>query len=433
MIIGTAGHIDHGKTALVKALTGVDADRLAEEKARGITIDLGYAYTPLANGEILGFVDVPGHERFIHNMLAGITGIDFALLVVAANDGVMPQTLEHVQILDLLGIRCGAVALTKTDCVDAERIAEVGSQIRELLKGTELAGSPIFPVSAVTGAGVAELRAHLETTAAHLGTQTIQGGFRLAVDRCFTIAGAGTVVTGTVFSGRVAVGDRLLLSPSGRPVRVRGIHAQNHPAETGLAGQRCALNLADVEKREVQRGDWVLAPDLHLPTHRLDVRLKLLASESKPLRHWTPVHVHLGAFHAMGRVALLRDDPLTPGDSALAQLVLDKPTCAVNGDRLILRDASALRTVAGGRVLDAQPPVRGRRTAQRLETLAAWEQANPEAILQALLAVSPTGVDLKAFAGNANLTAGELDGLCRELAPPAVHGADDGRNRKRWI
>jgi selenocysteine-specific elongation factor len=422
MIIGTAGHIDHGKTALVKALTGVDADRLAEEKARGMTIDLGYAYTPLANGEILGFVDVPGHEKFVHNMLAGATGIDFALLVVAADDGPMPQTLEHLQILDLLGIRRGAVALTKTDLVAPDRIAQVAAEIRALLGGTGLDGCPLFPVSAATGAGVAKLRAHLEAAAASLDARTIRGGFRLAVDRCFTIAGAGTVVTGTVFSGRVAVGDKLLLSPSGRPVRVRGIHAQNRPAEEGLVGQRCALNLADVEKREVQRGDWVLVPELHLPTTRLDVRLTLLASETRPLKHWTPVHVHLGAFHATARVALLQDAPLEPGGGALAQLVLDKPTCAVNGDRCILRDASAQRTLAGGRVLDAQPPVRGRRTPQRLEILSAWEQAEPQAMLRTMLSISSNGVDLLGFAANANLTAGELDDLCRNLELRRVAG-----------
>ncbi|QSA96163.1 selenocysteine-specific translation elongation factor [Methylococcus sp. EFPC2] len=478
MIVGTAGHIDHGKTALVKALTGVDADRLAEEKARGITIDLGYAYTPLANGDILGFVDVPGHERFIHNMLAGVTGIDFALLVVAADDGPMPQTLEHLQILDLLGIRRGAVALTKTDLVEADRIAEVAEEICVLLEGTELAGSPVFPVSAVTGSGMAELRAHLETAAQNLGERTgrsaieirnplplgegrvrvkaldistissrtssadaltptplsegeglnspastTRGGcFRFAIDRCFTVAGAGTVVTGTVFSGRVAVGDKLLLSPSGRPVRVRGIHAQNRPAEMGLVGQRCALNLADVDKQQVQRGDWVLAPELHLPTTRLDVRLKLLAGEAHSLKHWTPVHVHLGAFHATGRVALLRDEPLQPGDSALAQLVLDKPTCAVHGDRFVLRDASALHTLAGGWVLDAQPPQRGRRSVQRLDILSTWELPAPKLQLQALLAASPNGVDLRAFAANANLTAAEMAGLRQNLELSLVEG-----------
>jgi len=422
MIVGTAGHIDHGKTALVKALTGVDADRLAEEKARGITIDLGYAYTALGNGEILGFVDVPGHEKFIHNLLAGITGIDFALLVVAADDGPMPQTLEHLQILDLLGVKQGAVALSKLDRVDVGRIAEVGGQIRALLEGTALAGCPVFQVSALDGFGIDGLRAYLETTAATMGARKIRGGFRLAVDRSFSVTGAGTVVTGTVFSGQVGLGQRLMVSPVGRPVRVRGIHAQNRPAETGVAGQRCALNLADVEKLEVRRGDWVQAAELNLPTTRLDVRLKLLASEAKPLKHWTPVQVHLGAFHAAGRVALLQEGVLAPGESGWAQLVLDKPTCAVHGDLCILRDASATRTLGGGTVLDAHPPQRGRRSAQRLRILSAWERPVTAAILQGLLEATPEGLDLQAFAANANLSFAELEGLCREVRLRRVNG-----------
>ena len=471
MIIGTAGHIDHGKTALVKALTGVDADRLAEEKARGITIDLGYAYTPLSNGKIIGFVDMPGHEKFIHNMLAGVTGIDFALLVVAADDGIMPQTLEHLQIINLLGIHRGAVALTKSDLVSQDRIAQVSADIRALFGGTaisdnlvelshapspppplpqtgkgiikplspegrgvgerglpvlqvapylnspapELANYPIFPVSTITGNGIRELWAYLEKASTVNGTKPNHGYFRLAVDRCFTVAGAGTVVTGTVFSGRVAIGDKLMVSPSGREVRVKGIHAQNQASETGMAGQRCALNLAHMQKQDIQRGDWILNPTLHLPTHRLDVRIKLLASETKPLQHWTPISFHLGAFHTSGRIALLRDEPLEPGDSALAQLVLDKPTCAVNGDRCILRDTSAQRTLAGGIVLDTQPPMRGRRTARRLAILSAWEQSDPQTKLQALLAVSPEGVDLKSFAAIANLNSVNLEGLCQNL------------------
>jgi selenocysteine-specific elongation factor len=423
MIVGTAGHIDHGKTALVKALTGVDADRLKEEKARGITIDLGYAYTPLANGDILGFVDVPGHERFIHNMLAGATGIDFALLIVAADDGPMPQTVEHLQILDLLGIGRGAAALTKTDLVGPERQAEAVQEIEELLDGTALAAAPVFPVSAVSGAGLKELRAYLEAAAATVADRTARGHFRLAVDRSFTVAGAGTVVTGTVLSGRVAVGERLRLSPSGRPARVRGIHAQNRPAEAGQAGQRCALNLADVEKSEVRRGDWALAAELDRPTQRLDVRLQLLATEAKPLRHWTAVHVHLGAAHVTGRVALLADQPLEPGRSEYAQLVLDQPVCAAHGDRCVLRDAAAQRTLAGGRVLDTEPPTRGRRTPQRLAVLAALEQDDPAELLRALLAVSPHGVDLTAFAANANLTAAEVAALADAVPLRRAEGA----------
>src|SRR5215468_7542 len=253
MIIGTAGHIDHGKTALVRALTGVDADRLPEEKARGITIDIGFAYRPVEGGETLGFVDVPGHERFVHNMLAGAVGIDFVLLVVAADDGPMPQTGEHLQILDLLGLRHGIVALTKADLVGPDQLAEVTAQIRALLAGTGLAAVEIMPVSSVTGAGIATLEARLLAAATALPSRPVAGRFRLAVDRSFTLPGVGTVVTGTVFSGQVAIGDRLLLSPSGIEARVRGIHAQNRETERGRAGQRCAINIAgpQIEKGSI--------------------------------------------------------------------------------------------------------------------------------------------------------------------------------------
>ena len=258
MIIGTAGHIDHGKTTLVKALTGVDCDRLKEEKARGITVDLGYAYTPT-----LGFIDVPGHEKLIHNMLAGATGIDFALLVIAADDGPMPQTREHLEIIELLGIRRGAVALTKSDLVvpqgdflrgAVDRLERAKSEIAELLAGTGLAGAPVFPVSATTGAGIGELKTHLETAAATAEAHAADGGFRLAIDRCFTLSGAGTVVTGTAVAGTVRAGDTLLLSPPGRPVRVRSLRVQDTAAESGRAGQRIALALAGIEKAEVERG-----------------------------------------------------------------------------------------------------------------------------------------------------------------------------------
>ncbi|HEY7581098.1 MAG TPA: selenocysteine-specific translation elongation factor, partial [Acetobacteraceae bacterium] len=270
MIIGTAGHVDHGKTALVKALTGIDADRLAEEKRRGITIDLGYAYT-----DRFGFVDVPGHERFVHTMLAGASGIDAALLVVALDDGVMPQTREHVQILRLLGIHRGVVALTKSD-IAADRIAEVDAEVRALLAGSPLAGVPLLPVSSLTGEGVEELRTALTA----LGPRHREADLhpRLAVDRAFTLAGAGLVLTGTLVAGRILIEDRLMLSPPGIELRVRGLHAQNRPAEQAVAGQRVALNVTGqrLSKDAVTRGDWVLHPDLHAPAIRLDVRLTLL-------------------------------------------------------------------------------------------------------------------------------------------------------------
>src|SRR5262245_41034678 len=297
MIVGTAGHIDHGKTSLVKALTGVDADRLPEEKARGITLDLGYAYTRLASGATLGFVDVPGHERLVHNMLAGATGIDYVVLVVAADDGPMPQTREHLQILELLGLRRGAVALTKIDIVGAERVEQARAEVQALLDGTGFAGSQVFALSSATGAGVAPLRERIEAEARQVSLRPEGGHFRLAIDRCFTLVGTGTVVTGTVFSGAVAIGDTLVLSPPGIKVRVRSLHTQNQPAQRGAAGQRCALNLVGegFDKSKVERGQWVLAPPLHAPTARLDVQLTLLGSESEALMHWTPAHFHLGS------------------------------------------------------------------------------------------------------------------------------------------
>lgn len=405
MIVGTAGHIDHGKTALVRALTGTDADRLPEEKARGITIDLGYAYKPLEHGERLGFIDVPGHERFVHNMLAGASGIDFVLLVVAADDGVMPQTVEHVQILDLLGLAHGIVALTKADLVDAARLAEVTNEIRALLAPTVLAGAEILPCSTITGDGVAAIDARLSAAARERGIRSGHSGFRLAIDRVFTLAGAGTIVTGTVFDGHMALNDHLVLTPSGIEARVRAIHAQNAPANAGGIGQRCAVNLTGpgIAKDKIHRGEWLVSPALHRPALRLDVRLRLLASESRPLRHWTPVHVHIGAAHVQGRVALMEGEDLTPGHSALAQLVLDAPVGALFGDRFILRDQSARRTLGGGSVIDPWPPERGRRKPERIAQLQAAQSDDAATALTALCALPGAAVDLQGFAAARNL------------------------------
>jgi selenocysteine-specific elongation factor len=398
MIVGTAGHIDHGKTALVYALTGVDTDRLKEEKARGITIELGYAYQPLGNGEVLGFIDVPGHERFIHTMLAGAAGIDFALLVVAADDGVMPQTREHLEILHLLGIKRGAVALTKIDRVDGERVAEVTAQVQSLLADTDIAGAAVFPVCALSGEGLPALQAHLHAAALALPACVAEGGFRLAVDRCFTLKGTGTVVTGTVFSGRVRVGDELVVTPSGKPVRLRSLHVMNQPAEEGQVGQRCALNLAKVEKDDIGRGEWIVAPGLHAPTDRFDGRLTLSRHAPRALNHWSPVHLHLGAAHVMARVALLEGESLAPGASALVQCVTDSPIGALRGDRFILRDAEARHTLGGGRVLDPWGPARKRKTAERLGELATLELPDSGARLARLLTAAERALDLKQLA-----------------------------------
>ncbi len=417
MIIGTAGHIDHGKTALVKALTGIDGDRLKEERARGITIDLGFAYLPTEAGPVLGFVDVPGHERFVHTMLAGASGIDFALLVVAADDGIKPQTLEHLAIIDLLGIGRGLVALTKADIAPPERLAAVAAEITAVLAGTKLAGADILPVSALTGLGVDALRARLTVEAAQTADRSAAARFRLAVDRVFTLPGVGVVVTGTVLSGVVHAGDRVLVSPSGLPARVRSLHAQNRPAELGRAGDRCALNLAgpDITKETIRRGDMVLDPDLHAPTDRIDAGLRLLPGEAKPVGQWFPVRLHHAAAEVGARIVLLGDDPIQPGSSADVQLVLDRPIAATLLDRYVIRDASAQRTIGGGRFIDLRPPARRRRAPERQIQRAALALSDPMAAFAALLAAPPFAWDLTVFARERALPAAQTQQLAETL------------------
>jgi selenocysteine-specific elongation factor len=412
VIIGTAGHIDHGKTALVRALTGVDTDRLKEEKARGISIDLGFAYLPTPDGTVLGFVDVPGHERFVHNMLAGATGIDFALLVVAADDGIMPQTTEHLAIIDLLDIGRGVVALTKADRASPSRRAEVAVQIANMLAPTRLAPAEVIAVSSLTGEGVDLLRARL-LEAARVPSHRGPGRFRLAIDRCFSLAGAGTIVTGTVLSGLVSTGDRVMVSPSGLAARVRSIHAQNQPAECGKTGERCALNLSGdaISKTAVRRGDVVLDPALHAPTTRIDVALRLLASERTPIGQWAPVRLHHAANELAARVVLLGDQSVLPGADARVQLVLERPIAAAVGDRFVVRDTSAQRTLGGGRFLDLRAPARKRRTPERHAQLEALAIADAESAIVALLDRTPRYLDLGAFARDWALAASHIDAM----------------------
>ncbi len=427
MIIGTAGHIDHGKTTLVRALTGVDTDRLKEEKARGISIDLGFAYLHAADGTELGFVDVPGHERFIRNMLAGATGIDFVLLVVAADDGVMPQTVEHLAIVDLLGVQQGLVALTKTDLVPQARRDEAAREIKEKLVETRLASAEILPVSAVTGEGIDDLRDKLLAAARRLGERAAKGRFRLAVDRCFTLPGAGTVVTGTVSTGAVAVGDRVMVSPSGLSARVRSIHAQNRPTKRGRAGQRCALNLVgdDITSSSIVRGDVVLDPALHAPTDRIDAVLQVLASEPKAIEQWTPVRLYHAAAEVGAHVVLLDAAPEPGGGKRYVQLVLDRPIAAAAGDRFILRDSSAQRTIGGGRFLDLRAPGRKRRTPERCAQLDACAISEPEHALLALLERAPFYVNLNAFARDRALAASEFDQAIERSGAVRVAAEDE--------
>ncbi|MDF2617441.1 MAG: selenocysteine-specific translation elongation factor [Xanthobacteraceae bacterium] len=435
MIIGTAGHIDHGKTALVGALTGVDTDRLKEEKARGISIDLGFAYLPTDAGT-LGFIDVPGHEKFIHTMLAGASGIDFALLIVAADDGVMPQTREHLALLDLLGISSGLVALTKTDLADEDRRAEVEAEIAALLDGTSLERAEIVPVSAVTGEGIDDLRARLVAAGRDFSARAAEGRFRLAVDRSFTLAGAGTVVTGTVLSGRVRVGDQLIVSPSGIAARVRSIHAQNRKAEEGRAGDRCALNLAGegVSHEAIHRGDMVLDAALHAPTERIDASLRVLAGEPKPLGQWFPVRFHHGSVEVGARLVPLSDDSIPPGGEGLVQIVLERPIAAAAGDRYVIRDTSAQRTIGGGKLIDLRAPGRKRRTPERLAQLRAMGERDPDAAVALLLAGEPFHLDLSAFARDRALGVEAAAGIVERLGLVTLNagGTLTALSAERW-
>ena len=417
MIVGTAGHIDHGKTSIVGALTGVETDRLKEEKARGITIDLGFAYLPVPDGGRLGFVDVPGHERFVHTMVAGAAGIDFALLVVAADDGPMPQTREHLAILDLLDIRRGLVVLSKTDLVEADRLAQAEIEIRNALSDTPLAEADILPVSARTGDGIELLRETLFAEARQQAARTSDDLFRLAVDRCFTLAGTGTVVTGTVLSGGVRIGNRVVISPGGKPARIRAIHAQNLAAEEGVAGDRCALNLAGegIGRESATRGDIVCDPRLHAPTGRIDARLRLLSTEPKPVGTWMPVRLHHGAADVAARLVPLADEPLRPGESGWVQLVLEAPVAAAVGDRFVLRDTSAQRTIGGGRFVDLRAPQRKRRTPERLAHLAAASAPDPRDALAGLAAAPPHHLDLVAFGRDRSLAPETVTALGGEL------------------
>ena len=436
MIIATAGHVDHGKTKLVEALSGVDTDRLPEEKQRGLTIDLGFAYVPLDGGGILGFVDVPGHEKFIRNMVAGVSAIDYALLVVAADDGPMPQTLEHLAILNLLGIGMGAVAITKTDAVADGRVDEVVSAVREVVRGGGLEEAEIFPLSYHSGEGVQTLKAHLEKAAREFAAAPPQGRFRLAIDRAFTLTGAGLVVTGSVYSGRVVVGEKLFLSPAGAEVRVRALHVHDRAAEEARQGERAALNLAGpgARRSDIRRGDWLLHPAAHAPTRRVDAELLVLPSETKPLRHETPAHLHLGALETPCRVAILKGREIAPGESGLVQIVSERPITTHARDRLILRDQSARRTIAGGRIVDPYGPERGRARPPRLAILAAMAKNETSAALAALLPLSPGGVDLSRFAVARNLDAGESTTLfaAAEMVKAGGASALEGMSPEHW-
>jgi len=433
VVIGTAGHIDHGKSSLVRALTGIDPDRWEEEKERGMTIDLGFARLRTPDGRSLGLVDVPGHERFLRNMVAGATGIDLVVLVVAADDGVMPQTREHLEIMDLLGVRHGLLVLNKVDLVEPEMAELAEEELRETVAGTFLADAPILRTSAANGEGVDALRAQLLALADNVEPRSDEGVFRLPVQRVFSVKGFGTVLTGIPVSGRVAVGDTLEVLPGGQRGKVRGLQAYHEPTEQGRAGHSTAVNITDVDHKSVARGHVLATPGFFRTQRMLGASLRTLGSLARPLSNRTPVRLHVGTAEVLGEVVLLDHEELEPGQEGLVQLRLDEPVVAAPGDRFVLRRASPLETLGGGVVLEESRYRLKRfkrfvldeleRQARSLDSL--------EALLESLLARAPERwVTLDDLALDLKRPAPEVRALLQALA-------GTGRARElqpgRWI
>ncbi len=426
MIIALAGHVDHGKTALIRALTGIDADRLPEEKRRGMTIDLGFAHARMPSGALVGFVDVPGHERFLANMLAGVLSIDTVLLVIAADDGPMPQTREHLSVLRLTGVLDLTAVISKIDRVDSAHLDTTRAAVRAVLDLAGYADAPVLEASSVTGKGIPEVLARVEAKAATHRARDASGRFRLAIDRSFSPVGAGMVVTGTASSGVVSVGDRLLLSPSRLSARVRGIQVHNEIATSARAGDRCALAISGprIERARLKRGDWLIDPALHAPTQRIDALVR--AVEDRGARHAARVHVHFGAASVSGRVLMQKGDDLAPGEAGFVSIALDRPGACLYGDRLILRDDSTGRVVAGGHVVDPFSPDRRVRREQRTVSLAAQAIADPVKAFRGLLEAEGWA-DLRRFVVARNLpddfapaTEGDAIRIGQDAAPVMV-------------
>jgi selenocysteine-specific elongation factor len=386
IILGTAGHIDHGKSALIKALTGIDPDRLKEEKLRGITIELGFADLRLPTGQLLGIVDVPGHERFVRHMVAGASGMDLVALVVAADEGVMPQTREHLEICQLLQVKQGLVVLTKIDLAEEDWLELVEEEVREAIKGTFLEGAPIVRFSAVTGQGKEELLQTLAELAALVPPKPVKGIFRLPIDRVFTIKGFGTVVTGTAISGRLKVGAAVAVYPPGYKARVRGVQVHGAAVEEAVAGNRTAVNLQGLEKEEIERGMVLAPPGSLLPGRRLDAFLEILASAPRPLKHRQAVRLHTGTSERVAMPLMLDADELPPGASGYVQFFLREPLALKPGDRLVIRSFSPAFTWGGGRVLHVNPPRHKRNQEAVLKALATLEKGSPEEVLRLYLA-----------------------------------------------
>ncbi|MGR8946511.1 MAG: selenocysteine-specific translation elongation factor [Gammaproteobacteria bacterium] len=429
MIIATAGHVDHGKTSLVKKITGIDTDKLPEEKNRGLTIELGFAYHDIGDGKSTGFIDVPGHEKFIRTMIAGVNGIDCVLFIIAVDDGPMPQTIEHLAIMDLLNIKHGVFALTKTDRVSASRVAEVREEVADIIKNTSLRDAAIIPVSAHSGTNVEMLCDKLLALSEAIPARNSSGKFRMAIDRNFVLQGTGRVVAGTILAGQVNQDDKIRLLPQDIELRVRGIHAQNTKSETARTGERTALNISggDLKRLDIHRGNWVVADDARLTTTKIDTEITVLNTESRPLRNRATVHLHIGAADIGARVITLESQEIAPGETGLVQLQLNQACNAVFGDRFILRDQSALRTIGGGYVIDPVPVTRGRDKGIRLGLLKAQMTADPELALARILALDLDDFDLDAFIAARNLDDRAME-KCIANADSVVLRHDHGRS-----
>lgn len=417
LIMGTAGHIDHGKTTLIKALTGIDCDRLKEEKKRGITIELGFAFLDLPGQDRLGVIDVPGHERFVKNMVAGAGGVDFVLLVIAADEGVMPQTREHLEICTLLGVETGLVALTKTDMVEEDWLEMVVEDVSGFLEGTFLEGAPVLPVSAHTGAGLDELRGAVAAKAKECESRRRSDLFRLPVDRVFSMKGHGTVVTGTLVSGSVREGEDVELFPDAKRTKVRGLQFHGASVTEAPAGCRTAVNVAALEVEDISRGEVLARPGSLFPATAWDVELTYLPTAGRELKHRKEIHFHHGTSELLARIHLLDRDVLKPGDTALCRIVLPRPLAGVYGDRVVLRSFSPLRTIAGGRIVNPYGRKIKRKNDEAMALLAELAGDGQEAVLAAQLRLAGTeGASLAMLRTMVNLEAKALDKAMQGLS-----------------
>jgi selenocysteine-specific elongation factor len=431
IILGTAGHIDHGKTSLIKALTGINTDRLKEEQERGITIELGFASMDLPSGQRLGIVDVPGHEKFVKNMVAGATGIDIVALVVAADEGVMPQTREHMEICTLLGVKFGVVVLTKIDMVDEEMLELAMADVSDFVQGTFLENAPVVPVSAVTGAGLAGFTAALDDLCRRVPERNVSGLFRLPVDRVFTMKGFGTVITGTLISGQVQVGDPVMIYPSGVTSKVRGVQVHNDTVTVAQVGQRTAINFQGLEKAAIERGEIVAKPGTLLTSFMLDISFHYLKSNKKPIKNRTRIRFHTGTSEVLGNLVLLDADELPPGEDTVAQVRLDTPLAVVKDDRFVVRSYSPIRTIGGGKIINPAPPKHKRFRADVVTGLNALTTLGPDELIGYHAAINEyAGVSFSNLIIMTNLTEKQLDAALQALLSRKTVICSDKENRR---